>query len=160
MANTNEGGVLLRSVFDRLADGGPSHGSAGTVANEDSMLIAIRRDIENLLNTRQPPMPVGDEFNELSHSVVNYGLPDIDAMSAATSNDREEMCRLIRNVLATYEPRISDVRVRASTSPEVGAASCQFIIEGRLAMCDSLPVEFSTDVEFTTGRAAVRSVGN
>ena len=161
MAESDQGGVLLHSVFDRLAGGsqGGQSSNSGTIANEESVLAAIRRDIENLLNTRQPPMPVGEEFAELSHSVINFGLPDIDAMSASTSNDREDMCRLIRGVLAIYEPRLSDVRVRSEATPDSGA-SCKFLIEGRLAMCDSLPVEFSTDVEFTTGRTAVRSVGN
>ena len=38
---------------------------------------SIRRDLENLLNTRRQPRPLPPGLEELEASLVSYGVPDV-----------------------------------------------------------------------------------
>ena len=42
---------------------------------------SVRRDLENLLNTRVRCIPLPPELKELKQSLVNYGIPDLTGAS-------------------------------------------------------------------------------
>ena len=74
------------SVVDRLSD--PT--TAGAVGREGyglrQMEEAVRRDLEDLLNTRQTHQGMSDAFPELLNSVAAYGLPDFAALDPTRSS--------------------------------------------------------------------------
>ena len=98
-------------LFDRLLQGD----SIETDRNADSALRelreSVRRDLEILLNTRPAnPDPV-DGLDELSMSVLSYGLPELQSQNLATAAQQEVFRRQLENVLRHFEPRFRDLTV-------------------------------------------------
>ena len=70
---------LMPSIIDRLIDLEPLNlsepaKSQGQVVFE--MKISLRRDLENLLNTRWSCISWPPDYEELDLSLINYGIPD------------------------------------------------------------------------------------
>ena len=93
MARIRQDQPLVPSVLDRLLDDDPDNHKEverprTTVLREIKQ--SIRRDLENLLNTRLRCVPFPQELEELERSLVNYGIPDFTqaAMGARSSRDR------------------------------------------------------------------------
>jgi len=105
---------ILPSVLDRLLDDQPDV-STEPVASQTQVLRqvhrSVRRDLENLLNTRIRSRSWPKELTELNRSVVGYGVPDISAADLAQSMERRAFLRTIESVIRTYEPRFKTVRV-------------------------------------------------
>jgi type VI secretion system protein ImpF len=146
---------LLPSVLDRLID--PD--SAGTARRPgygpNQAADAVRRDLEDLLNTRQTFTDLPPDFVEARRSVVGYGLPDLVSISAMTPQQRDEIGRLLETVVATFEPRLRDVRATLLTDAEGGERIVRFRIDARLVMEPAPEVIFETVLDRNTGRYSV-----
>ena len=106
---------LTPSLFDRLTVADPDGQPApGWGYDHRQMLDAVRRDLEELLNTRQPDPP--PEFPEVARSVVAYGLPDLSSVGGASIPQRDALCRVIE---ATMEYAEGD-KSRASRLLNIG----------------------------------------
>ena len=146
---------LMPSIIDRLID--PE--SAGTVARYGygvaQMTEAVRRDLEDLLNTRRAEHEVADAFPEVQRSVVNYGLPEVVSMPALTTDQRVQIGRELERAIAYFEPRLRDVRARIVSGLNIVDRAVKFHIEGRLRVDPAPDVEFETVLELSTGRSTV-----
>src|SRR5947209_4072641 len=93
---------LLPSVLDRLLDDDPG-ATRDAPRGRDLALReikeAVRRDLENLLNTRRRLFDWPHEWKELNRSVVGYGIPDMTGSALGLAAAREELCRLLQAVL-------------------------------------------------------------
>ncbi len=49
------------------------------------MIEAVRRDLEALLNTRQTQGDLPTYYEELTHSVFTFGVPDVSMLSTMAS---------------------------------------------------------------------------
>ena len=152
--------TVTLSVLDRLIDNAPAAAvePASTRAQSVRQLkAALRRDLEWLLNTRRTPTPAGSEYSELEQSLYNFGLPDITSLSWDSSRDRLRLTRMIEQTLATFEPRIS--RVKVVPLEAVGGARhvLRFQIEGLLEM-DPAPehISFDTVLQLSSGEYQVK----
>lgn len=148
---------LLPSVFDRLIDPA-SAGAPGAPGYSLAALVeSVRRDLEDLLNSRRVQVPELDRFAELSNSVYAYGMPELVSQPGGPERQLESVRRLLAEAVARNEPRLRDVRV-ALLDPGTGAGhSVHFRIEGRLRLEPAPGVEFETVLEMSTGRVSVRS---
>src|ERR1700721_3006574 len=72
----------------------------------DKYRDALRRDLEWLLNTRKPVMPILDEFPEVAKSVFNYGFPDLQNFDHSPGNDKDAGSGALEKCIRTFEPRI------------------------------------------------------
>ena len=72
---------------------------------------ALKRDLEWLLNTRQPPIPELVEYPLAKTSVINFGLPDITSLGLSSASDHSRLRKAIEVCLRNFEPRLMDVRV-------------------------------------------------
>src|SRR5581483_8672925 len=90
---------------------------------------ALKRDLEWLLNTRQPPLPEVTEYPAARASIVNFGLPDITAMGLSSASDHRQLRLAIEACLRNFEPRLMDVRVSVEDSDKVDRR-LRFHIEG------------------------------
>src|SRR5579871_264253 len=102
------------SLLDRLVDDGMPEPRTGVISRRqaardlnDTLLI----DIEKLLNTRPRCAPIPEHLQELSVSLLNYGLRHFSARDLATDIDRARLVEEIKSVVIRYEPRLSDVNV-------------------------------------------------
>ncbi len=147
---------LQPSILDRLID--PE--SAGTSIllgySERQMLAAVRRDLEDLLNTRQSFSDIPDGYRELKRSIISYGLPDLVSLAATTSKQREAIADQIREIIEQFEPRLKDVRVTYLPGENIAERSIRFKIDARLAVDPSPDVAFDTLLELASGQYEVK----
>ena len=106
--------TLLASVFDRLIDNEPTvtrePAKTGPQALRE-LKQAVRRDLENLLNTRRSLLVLPDDLPELRTSLVNYGLPDFTSGQMRAAQDPGAFLEMIADTISRFEPRLENVRV-------------------------------------------------
>ena len=149
---------LMPSLIDRLTD--PDSGGTAAVRGYGpaQMMDSVRADLESLFNTHDPSALVPAEYVEVHKSIVAYGLPDLPSLSTAAEFRRDDIARLIEEVIARFEPRLRDVRV-ILTEPDgpVMQHRIRFHIEAKLNVDPSPEVEFETILELSTGQASIRN---
>ena len=147
---------LQPSILDRLID--PE--SAGTSIligyDERKMLNAVRRDLEELLNTRQTHVGLPEAYAQIHRSIVAYGLPDLLTMEAITSKHRETIADRIRKIIEQFEPRLKDVRVSYVPGENKTERSIRFKVDARLCVDPSPDVAFDTVLELSSGQYAIK----
>ncbi len=153
---------LLPSVLDRLMDDDPG-ATREPPRGRDQVLReikeAVRRDIENLLNTRRRLFAWSPEMKELVRSVVSYGVPDVNGAALGATEAIEEFRRLLQTVLRQYEPRFKTVEVRPLTNAEPLDRTLRFRIDALLRVDPAPePVAFDSTLEPGAGGFAVRGV--
>lgn len=149
--------ALAPSLLDRLTD--PATVGLGLLVGytTEQMLAAVRRDLEDLLNTRCPYHDMPAEFPAVAKSVVAYGLPDMTSLPATDEADRDNLARVLEGVIARYEPRLKGVRVTLLQDADESQLQVKFQIEARLAVDPSPEVGFVTVLELFSGQASVQA---
>ncbi len=152
--------TVTQSVLDRLIDRDPATSSEAPETRAQSvrrLKVALRRDLEWLLNSRRTPDAVGSEFQELEQSLYNFGLPDVTSLSWDSARDRGRLARMIEQTLATFEPRLMKVKVVAVASSAGAQHVMRFQIEGMLDM-DPTPehISFDTLLQLSSGEYQVK----
>jgi type VI secretion system protein ImpF len=146
--------LVTQSVLDRLiaVEEWPATRSQSLRYFKD----ALKRDLEWLLNTRQPPMPELQEYDLAKASVINYGLPDITSLGLSSASDHRRLRLAIETCLSNFEPRLMDVRVTLQGS-DTTDRRLRFHIEGNMKL-DPAPEEISFDtvLELTSGEYKVK----
>jgi type VI secretion system protein ImpF len=150
---------LMPTILDRLVD--PEMVGAGaqwgyTIAQ---MIDAVRRDVEELLNTRQSHQGLPDEFVETHRSILAYGLPDFSSMNVHKSKRIDEMAEMIESIIGLFEPRLRNIRAvpvaAADGKQSKEEARVRFNIEATLFVDPFPEVGFSTVVELLSGQASI-----
>ena len=147
------------SLLDRLTDDDLKRSGELHLTRSQSvrkLRDAVRRDLEWLLNTRQPVIPAA-EGSELQDSLYMYGLPDITSLSVANIRDRQRLTQAIQAAVAKFEPRIANPRVQLVTSGDEKVPMLRFAIEGMLRL-DPNPehVSFDALLELSNGEYKVQ----
>jgi type VI secretion system protein ImpF len=151
---------LIPSVLDRLLDDEP--GSSAEAVKPHSQVLrelkqSVRRDLENLLNTRRWCKSWPPHLEELERSLVNYGIPDITGMDLASADGRQQFRRILEVAIHTFEPRFKSVIVEILENTEAADRALRFRIDGLLhAEPAPEPVLFDSSVEPATGSVEVR----
>ena len=104
----------LPSVLDRLIDEDPRRASEKPQSLKEmarTLRMAVRRDLEDLLNTRQRPFSLPAGLDELEHSCFEFGIPDFSGANLSTAEKRRKYLRGIEQIIREHEPRFSSVRV-------------------------------------------------
>ena len=152
--------TVTQSIVERLIDQEPNRGVEAPPTRAQSvrqLKAGLRRDLEWLLNTRRTPDAAGDEYRETSKSLFNYGLPDITSVNWENARDRGRLARFIEDVVHTYEPRISRLKVVPIEADSGSRHILRFQIEGMLEM-DPAPehISFDTVLQLTSGEYQVK----
>jgi type VI secretion system protein ImpF len=154
---------LVPSVLDRLLDDDPTV-TRETVKSRTQVLRelrqSLRRDLENLLNTRWRCASWPEDLEELEHSLVNYGIPDISGADLGSAQSRDEFAQIVERVLESYEPRFKSVRVTMLPNSGLLDRTLRFRIEALLyAEPAPEPVSFDSTMEPLTGNVEVKGIG-
>jgi type VI secretion system protein ImpF len=151
--------LLLPSVLDRLIDQEPQvhrEPPQGRSQLLRDLKFAVRRDLENLLNTRVRCIPFPPELAELKQSLVNYGIPDLTGAFLGSTREREEFRRTIQAVILLYEPRLKKLSVTLRDQEAIDR-TIRFHIEATLqAEPTPEPVAFDSMLRLTTGTFEVK----
>ncbi|MGB2592105.1 MAG: type VI secretion system baseplate subunit TssE [Candidatus Acidiferrum sp.] len=144
---------LRLPLLDRLLDDEPKIKTEAPMSRSTSLArlkTAVRRDLENLLNTRRTPDLIPEGSVEILRSVYYYGLPDITSMPANFLYEQTKLLQSIETAVKTFEPRLDGVRV--SLVPVAGQTRVlRFVIDGMLRI-DPLPehVVYDASIELTS----------
>lgn len=96
----------------------------------------VRRDLENLLNTRWRCVCWPPKLEELDRSLVNYGLPDF---SGVPLNDRSQLASfrsIVEQAISYFEPRLRMLKVSYMPATSSEERSLRFRIDGTLVVAD------------------------
>lgn len=155
---------LLPSVLDRLLDADPqtqveSPRSRAQLLRE--LKQAVRRDLENLLNTRVCLYDIPEDLPELQQSVLNYGIPDFTGLSMGSREQRERLRQLVEDAIVRFETRFVSVRVEVVAGSDTDRPldrTIRFRIEGLLyAEPAPEPVTFDSQLRPQLGDFEVRA---
>lgn len=158
--------ALMPSLLDRLIDPDSGGSSSRRGYGLTQMLEAVRRDVEQLLNTRQSHHGLHAQYTATQDSVLTYGLPDLVSLEAHTTQQRAEIGHVIEEMIARFEPRLRGVRATMVDAGELkGPGNRQerrvkFNIEARLCIDPAPEVGFETVVELVTGQTSIKSAEN
>lgn len=104
---------LQMSVFDRLLDHDPDQSADRPRTDRQSERLirdSIRRDVQNLLNTRRSCIPFPEEFGAKG-TVLDYGVEDFVGHSLTSKRQRSRFLGAVRDLLLDHEPRFKSVEV-------------------------------------------------
>ncbi len=151
--------TIRLSLLDRLIDNEPEL-SVEVPLDENQRLrimqFAIRRDLQNLLNTRYRVIAWPPELTELDDSLINYGIPDFTASSLNAAEDTEVLIKAIRVAIGFFEPRLADVQIERVEHDFVDR-TFRFRIEAMLLIEEKKHhVQFDSTLESSTGQFAVQ----
>lgn len=157
MSNVESHQSLMPSLLDRLID--PD--SAGTAERRgyslQQMMDAVRRDVEEILNTRRSLIDDMRAYPECHNSVIAYGFPDFGSIRSTTRGDHLTMATYIEELVAKFEPRLKDIKAYlVEDLNEMKQFRVKFQIQGRLKVEPSPEVAFETVLELTTGHSSVK----
>lgn len=160
MARIRPDQPLLPSVLDRLLDEQPEV-TVETAKPRHILLrelrLAVRRDLENLLNTRCRFGELPKHLKELECSLVRYGLPDFKALGYGSIQDRERIRQILERAVRTYEPRFKSVRVQLLENAEPLDRTLRFRVDAMLhAEPAPEPVVFDSAYEPSRGSFIVK----
>lgn len=157
MARDRRDQPLLPTLLDRLLDDGVTYQPYSMQLVSD-LKESVRRDLENLLNTRHRPTSWPSEYAELNQSTVNYGLPDFAGTNASDAREVKRFVGIIQNLIRTFEPRFKSVQVKVVENAQAEDRVLRFRIEGTLhAEPVPEPAVFETDLEPAIGSFEVKS---
>lgn len=155
---------LIPSVLDRLIDYEPEiRREAPRSRNQvlRDLKQSVRRDLENLLNTRLRSVPWAPEMKYLKKSLVSYGLPDLTGSSPVSPKDREEFRRTIESVVKQYETRLRKLTVKLTDSPNSIDRTIRFHIDAVLqAEPAPEPISFDSTLRLANGLFEVKGESN
>jgi len=135
MASVDKKKKLRPSILDRLMDNNPDISVEKDTDQHQKLKElrdSVRRDLENLLNTRFRVVEPADEFVELKKSLLNYGLPDLATVNIADKIKQKEFIDHLESILIDFEPRFKSVKVNYMENTDSLDRSLRFRIDATL----------------------------
>ncbi|MGZ0749323.1 type VI secretion system baseplate subunit TssE [Kluyvera sichuanensis] len=115
---------LQGSLFERVRE---AVGSSRRLSSPGLLLQSIKRNLENVLNTRSGSC----------HGSPELGIPDLNDDELASSDFRQEIGRGIRGCILRYEPRLVDVMVSAAMPDDAAPQELRFHIVAQVCFNDA-----------------------
>lgn len=142
------------SVFDRLLDFEPDRQDEPPPgAREQARLYkdSIRRDLETLLNTQQPPQRLADSLPEIPTSLMQFGSSGFHGLMLATREQHLALAKSLQELIAVFEPRLKNVKVMLSEEQTRRTRSLALKIKGEARFSDmDEAVVFDTKLDPST----------
>ena len=154
MARSKSDVLITQSLLDRLTDMDqwPETRSASISMYRES----LKRDVEWLLNTRQPVIPELEGYPASAASVLNFGLPDIHSFDGSKGKEQNALTVALEKCIRIFEPRIDQPRVFL-TRTDLLSRSLKFHIEGQIVYENmNEDIKFDTTLELISGEYEVK----
>ena len=126
---------LVVPLLDRLLDDNPQESRESERAHHlliHQLKESVRRDLEELFNTRQCCVAPPASLPHIQAALHNYGLPDAATLNLSSQKARSEFCRTVEQTIANYEPRIRSAKVQTQSSFDPEDPSIRFRVEATL----------------------------
>ncbi|VAW63761.1 Uncharacterized protein ImpF [hydrothermal vent metagenome] len=135
MARVDKKKKLRPSILDRLFDNDLQNNVEVDPDQHQKLKQlrdSVRRDLENLLNTRFRMIEPADEYKELKKSLLNYGLPDLATVNITDTKKRKQFTQRLESILVEYEPRFKKVKVTYMENSDMLDRTLRFRIDATL----------------------------
>ena len=135
MARIDKKKKLRASILDRLMDNDPDNTVEVDTDQHQKLKElrnSVRRDLENLLNTRFRMIEPEDDLIELKKSLLNYGLPDLATVNISDEIKQKEFINHLQSILIDFEPRFKTVKVSYMENSDSLDRSLRFRIDATL----------------------------
>ena len=161
MSQIHNNDQLVPSVFDRLIDHHPDRLTEEPKSQSQQlreMKKSLRRDLENLLNTRWSCASWPPNYEELDLSLVNYGIPDFTGVNMGGPDNQERLLQIVRRAIENFEPRLTKFTIEISDSGNRIDRRLSFRVDG-LLQAEPFPeqVVFDTALDAHSSDFRVRS---
>jgi len=154
LARTKSEVLITQSLVDRLSD--LEQWPETRAASVNMYRESLKRDVEWLLNTRQPVIPELEGYPATTASVLNFGLPDIHSFDSSMGKKHQDLTAALEKCIRTFEPRISQPHVFL-TRTDTLSRSLRFHIEGQMVF-ENMDEEIKLDtvLELISGEYEVK----
>ena len=149
---------LRPSVIDRLIDPESEGTSWRRGYSVEQMIDAVRKDLEDLLNSHRTALDIPEEFVEVRKSIVAFGIPDPASYETTGPNAAQRVCAAIEEAIGSFEPRLSGVQA-IPLRGDASQLSMDFEIRATLRLDPAPEVAFVTLLKLTTGEATIQRAG-
>lgn len=155
---------LRSSILDRLIDN-ETHVSTevdtGRHQFQKQLRDSVRRDIENLLNTRYYLTSPPDDLPQIKNSLLNYGLPDLATVNIIDVQKRKDFTQKLEQSLQQFEPRFKHVKISYIANTDQTDRTLRFRIEATM-YADPLPevVVFDSLLESVTRTVTIKEISH
>lgn len=150
---------ITPSVLDRLIDHEPGAAREPLASRSKSLRQlkdSVKRDLEQLLNTRQSEGWLSPDLQELEMSLAAYGLPDFTSVSIKSPAEQLRLRRALESAITMFEPRLEDINITIRPLGDL-ERSLHFRIEARLRIEPAPePVTFDAMLQLSSGQYLVR----
>ncbi len=145
---------ITQSLIDRLVD--VEQWPETRAASISMFRESIKRDLEWLLNTRQPVIPELESYPATAASVLNFGLQDIHSFDGSAGKEQNALTVALEKCIRTFEPRINQPHVYLTRSDQL-TRSLKFHIEGQVFYENmNEEIKFDTVLELISGEYEVK----
>lgn len=153
---------LTLSVLDRLLDSAADAAAPATQRPRahtlTDMKAAIRRDVEDLLNTYRRAAGWSAALTQLNDSIFAYGVPDMVSENLATPARRRQVVAELEAAIRQWEPRFTRLEVKMLDNADPSDRSLRFRINAEIRVDPaSEPVVFDSVVDPTSNVVQVTS---
>jgi type VI secretion system protein ImpF len=123
----------LSSFLSKISESRPLDSGAFKGDSLGIFLADLKKDLENLLNSRRQPFSLPLEYKEVPLSVLGYGLDDFSGHLGFSESTLHHLSLDIEKTIRLYETRLTNVRVTPLASETNNRRSVLFKIEGTLS---------------------------
>lgn len=105
---------LVPSLLDRLMVGS-DRGAVSPRRRRYTMLqvkSALRRDLEDLLNTHHRGASTPADLTDLARSIFDYGIPDLTDVALSSASQIEAFRGRLESTILQFDPRFRRVQVQ------------------------------------------------
>lgn len=123
---------LRLSLLDQLIDDDPDSQQEAAPSDQQvyqAVIDGLKRDLLELLNTRERCLSWPPQLNELVRSVLAYGIPDVSGAHLAAASDRESFLASLGPVIRRCDSRFKSVNIVPGDRGEAGDRVLRFRIE-------------------------------
>jgi type VI secretion system protein ImpF len=149
-------GFIRLPLLDRLIDDDPQSSREAPLSEPQKLRLvqqAVRRDLQDLLNTRYRCVAWPPELNELDDSLINYGIPDFTAASLNIAADTSILIDAIQKAIVLFEPRLQQVQLEPVLKDFYVDRTFRFRIRAMLVIeGQQHRVQFDSAMESSTGQ--------
>ncbi len=148
----------MPSMLDRLLEPMSEEDETPEQIFDMELIVnAIRRDLEELLNTHPSYTDIPEEWTELRNSVLTYGMPDMASVQVEGVSDKERLAEIVEGIISRFEPRLKNIRAMILDPQNEYDTSLRFHIDAQVDLDPAPEVAFETVLELMTGQTSVEA---
>lgn len=125
----------------------------------NQFLNGLRRDLEDLLNTvvRARACPI--YLDELSNSIVNFGIIDLMTTNFTTQAERDKSLSTIRDIILRFEPRLVNLNIIDVSDQQAPSHTLMLKIIAETIFEDSHEeIVFNSNIDTASGAVVLEAI--